>query len=254
MTKLRTPKISHLSKVMAITALAALIQVGASAQSSKPMSTPIHQKNGSNPTHSALAQTELPATEILDGTYSEIDGDHTIGTTTAPVTMIIYASVTCPHCAHWFKNVWPDVKKNFVDTNKLRVVFREFPTAPTNIAAIGFQIANCAPEDKYFTMIEYQMNEQENIFTSLKAGTGKETYLEIAKMAGLETEEAMNTCIQNEAGMERMNKSISLARSAKINAVPNFIINGEIFKEGSNYAPLSKHLEKMLLRGFTPMR
>ena len=226
------------------TALAALIHSGASAQS-----TPIPKPDVSN---QAAAPKAPP--EILDGTYSEVEGDHVIGATTAPVTMIIYASVTCPHCASWFSSVWPDVKKNFVEKNKLRVVFREFPTAPANIAVIGFQIANCAPEDQYFSMIEHQMQEQDSIFTSLKAGTGKETYLGIAKGAGLKDEDAMNSCIQSETGLDRINKSMTLANSAKINSVPSFIINGEIYKEGSNYLPLSKHLDKLIARGFTPMR
>ncbi len=190
---------------------------------------------------------------VLEGTYTETQGDHVLGAETAPITMIIYASVTCPHCASWFNAVWPSLKTNYVNKNKLRVVFREFPTDPVNIAVIGFQIANCGPKDKYFEMIEHQMKEQDNIFSSLKAGTGKDTYLKIAKKAGLEDESAMNTCIQSEVGYNRINKSISLARAGNISSVPNFIINGKTFKGESDYLPLSKHLDDLLLQEFSPM-
>jgi len=189
----------------------------------------------------------------LEGAFAEIDGDHVLGASTAPISMIIYASITCPHCASWFNSIWPDVKKNYVQTGKLRVVFREFPTAPSNIAVIGFQIANCAPKDKYFELIEYQLKEQDNIFKSLKAGTGKETYLAIAKKAGLPDEASMTTCVNSQSGYDRLNKSMSLAGAANINSVPSFIINGEKFAGNPNYIPLAKRLDSLITQGFSPL-
>jgi len=202
--------------------------------------------------HSKHAEQSPKAPDMV-GAFAQIDGDHVLGSEIAPISMIIYASVTCPHCATWFNSIWPDVKKNYIDTNKLRVVFREFPTQPGNIAVIGFQIANCAPEDQYFSMIEHQMKEQDNIFASLEAGTGKETYLAIAKKAGLADEAAMNTCIQSQAGYDRINKSMSLAGAAGINSVPNFIINGKIYKGSQDYLPFANFLDDALKRGYSPM-
>ena len=190
---------------------------------------------------------------VLPGTFTERADDHVLGAKTAPITMIVYASVMCPHCAHWFNSVWPDVKKSYVNTGKLRVVFREMPTPPANIAAIGFQIASCAPKDQYFDMIEYQFQEQENIITELKAGRGKEKYLNIAKKSGLETEDDMNKCISNQAGIEHINTSVKLAGAAGINSVPNFIINGEKYKGGSDFLALGKHINGLLSGGSTPL-
>ena len=229
--------------------LFALISMGL-AISAASQSTHNHDHDDHSPSEKAEQTTILPA---MDGTFAETAGDHTLGSKAAPLTMIIYASVTCPHCASWFNSVWPDVKTNYVDKNKLRVVFREFPTSPANIAVIGFQIANCAPEDQYFSMIEHQMKEQENIFASLKAGTGKHTYIGMARKAGHDGEEAMKACIENDAGYDRINKSMAFATAANIKSVPNFIINGEIFKGGSDYLPLSKHLNGLLVQGFSPM-
>ena len=204
--------------------------------------------------HSTSESSEQPSLmPAMDGTYAEVHGDHVLGSPAAPISMIIYASVTCPHCGSWFSSIWPDIKKNFIDSNKMRVVFREFPTQPANIAVIGFQIANCAPEDQYFSMIEHQMEEQESIFASLRAGTGKATYLEIAKKAGLADEAAMNACLDDPSGIDRINNSMTLAKAANIASVPSFIINGEVYKQGSNYLPLSKHLNKLLAQGYSPM-
>jgi len=229
-------------------ATALTLSLLASASIAAAQSTPLPQSS----TLEDEQSTPFP-TPAMDGAYAEIEGDHALGSPTAPISMIIYASVTCPHCASWFNSIWPDIKRNYVETNKLRVVIREFPTPPANIAVIGFQIANCAPEDQFFDMIEHQMREQDNIFISLKAGTGKATYLEIAKKAGLVDEAAMNTCLESQSGIERINKSMTLAKTAEINSVPSFIINGQVWKQDSNYLPLSKHLNEVLAQGYSPM-
>ena len=200
-----------------------------------------------------LQKTEQTEPTPIAGSFSELASDHVIGDSKAPIRMIIYASVTCPHCAHWFNEIWPDFKTNYVDTGKVRVVFREFITAPANISAIGFQIANCAPQDKYFDAIALQMKEQKSIFKALEAGSGKEKYLEIAKQAGLEDEAAMEKCITNEAGIERINKSMQLAKSAKIKGVPNFIINGKIYEGDSELKPLSQYIDKSIKKGATQL-
>lgn len=211
-------------------------------------STPIPKPG--TPEHSTTPQLS-PAT--LPGTFSELESDHTLGQTTAPITLIIYASITCPHCSLWFKTTWPDVIANYVDTGKVRIVFREFPTPPAQLAIAGFQIANCAPEDKFFELIEHQMVEQDSIIQSVKDGKGLETYLAIAKMAGLNSEAEMNTCFGSIEGRKRLAKSMELAHSGNIGHVPNFIINGTVYEKSSDYLPLSRHFEALLSQGFSPL-
>jgi len=207
-----------------------------------------HAQSTKIPTEQTSKSEPVPA-----GTFTEIEGDHVIGNTDAPVTMIVYASVTCPHCSHWFETVWPKLNKDYVDKGELRIVFREFPTAPAQLAIAGFQIANCAPEEKYFSLIEHQMAEQENIIEGVKAGNGLETYLAIAKLAGLEDKEQMDTCLESEAGIERMQAAMELASAAKVTGVPAFIIDGKLYKGNGEFAPLKQHLDKVIARGFTPV-
>jgi len=200
--------------------------------------------------HEAQTDTSQPPLPT-EGVYSELESDHVIGAPLAPVTMIIYASVTCPHCASWFNSIWPDIKKHYVDKSQLRVVLREFPTPPSNIAVIGFQIANCAPEDQYFEILEHQFAEHKNLMPALIANNAKKFYLEIAKKAGLADEAAMNACLSNPAGIERINKSMLLSRAAGIKSVPSLIIDGQIYKGGLDYLTLSKHLDSLSKRGFS---
>jgi protein-disulfide isomerase len=79
-------------------------------------------------------------------------GDKVLGSDKAPVTIIEYASVTCPHCATFHIETYPKLKEKFIDTGKVRFIFREFPTAPANASIAGFMLARCSG-DKYFPLI-----------------------------------------------------------------------------------------------------
>ncbi|PHR59087.1 MAG: hypothetical protein COA43_09535 [Robiginitomaculum sp.] len=231
-----------LRSLLLSTPLALLLSASALAQTT-PVPHSDHEGHSHAPDH---ATAPKPFDIPLAGTYNELDGEHVLGKKNAPVTLIIYASVMCPHCADWFTSTWPDVKKNYVDTGKVRIVFREFITAPGQLTVMGFQIANCAPENKYFSILEHQMREQENIIQSMKDGKGLETYLAIAKKADLNSQKEMETCFSNEEGIAKIELSMKLAESGGLANVPNFIINGETFKGRSDYLPMSKHFEMLL--------
>ncbi len=108
----------------------------------------------------ALAQqkkgpSEVPVEELMKpGVLSEI----TLGSPSAKVTVVEYASMTCSHCAHFAKDVWPQIKKKYVDTNKIYFVFREFPL--DNLAAAASMLARCAGGDKTFPLIEVLFEKQ----------------------------------------------------------------------------------------------
>lgn len=82
------------------------------------------------------------------------EGEMSQGSADAPVTVVEYASITCPHCAVWSETVGPAFKARYVDTGLVRFVFRELPTAPGPVAIAGFLAARCAGEEQYFPMIE----------------------------------------------------------------------------------------------------
>ena len=95
------------------------------------------------------------------GAGGAAEGDMALGAPEgAKVTVVEYASPTCIHCAMWQKNTWPAFKAKYVDTNKVRYVFRELPTPPTEIAAAGVLLARCAGPDKYFDVIHELLANQ----------------------------------------------------------------------------------------------
>src|SRR6202007_355378 len=80
------------------------------------------------------------------------DGDVALGSDSAPVTIIEYASMTCPHCAHFSETTFPELKKRYIDTGKVRFIFREFPF--DKVAAAAFMLARCAGKDRYMAVVE----------------------------------------------------------------------------------------------------
>src|SRR5262245_44066913 len=91
-------------------------------------------------------------------------GEMAMGPESAKVTVIEYASASCPHCAEFYKTTFPALKKDYIDTGKIRFIFREFPHNQAALAA--FMLARCAPPDKYFPLIDLFFTEQEKWLAS----------------------------------------------------------------------------------------
>ncbi len=113
-------------------------------------------------------------------------GDKILGSDKAPVTIIEYASVTCPHCAVFHTEVYPKLKEKFIDTGKVRFVFREFPTAPANASIAGFMLARCSG-DKYFPLIDAMMEQQRSWIEKPYEGL-----LRMARQAGMSSGSVRN--------------------------------------------------------------
>ena len=193
---------------------------------------------------------ELPA-NVTDFALFEAADDHVVGSEDAAITMITWASVTCPHCGSWFSKEWPAVKADLVDTGKLRFVFREFPTAPAQLAMTGFLMANCAPSEDFMSVIEYQMENQEQIFEDVKEGRGREVYNEIAKLAGMEEEDAVTACLRNPDMLAHIQLSSDRAVAAEVRGVPAFFINGEAYKGPSDAKSLVELITDMDEKGLS---
>jgi protein-disulfide isomerase len=168
-------------------------------------------------------------------------GDKIQGDAKAPVTIIEYASLTCPHCEHFHATVYPVLKKNYIDTGKVRFIFREFPRDPVDIGA--FMLARCAPADKYFPMIDVLFDQQKNwAFTKDAA----KQLLMIAKQAGF-TEESFDKCLSDKKLAEDIrNVGKHAYEKFKVDSPPTLFINGQVVRGEMTPEGMEKALAPLL--------
>jgi protein-disulfide isomerase len=174
-------------------------------------------------------------------------GEMALGDAKAPVTIIEYASMTCPHCATFHNTTYPELKKRYIDTGKVRFIFREFPLDP--VAGAGFMLARCAAKeggpDRYFAMIEALFHEQ----TKWAVEKPYQPLLAVAKQAGF-TEASFKACIANQSlltGLEKVRDHA--ANKYGVKSTPTFFINGKIERGALSIEELAKKIDPYLKSG-----
>jgi protein-disulfide isomerase len=163
-------------------------------------------------------------------------GDQALGAANAPVTIIEYASMTCPHCSHFHETTFPEMKKKYIDTGKVRFIFREFPLDP--LAAAGSMLARCAGGDKYFPLLEALFSQQKDWVVQKPLAP----MLAIAKQAGF-TQQTFDECLANQKMLDGIEASRTRASEKfNVNSTPTFFINGKIFRGALTPEELDKQM------------
>ena len=196
----------------------------------------------------AITAAALMATAAVAGCSQKsggaAEGDMALGAAAgAKVTVVEYASVTCSHCAAWNKEVWPEFKAKYVDTNKVRFVFREFPTPPQDIAAAGFMLARCAGDDKYFDVVHAIMDSQQEWMNGVPP---RQSLNRIAQGAGL-SQAQIETCLNDKEGVAALEKRIRAGIDAGVTGTPAFYVNDQKVVD-SSLAGLSAAVDAALAK------
>src|SRR5437660_4191406 len=169
--------------------------------------------------------------------------DIALGPGNASVTITEYASMTCPHCAAFNENVFPKIKSEYIDTGKVRYVFREFPLDIK--AAAGSMLARCIAKDdagKYFAVIDMLFKQQNDWV--LKNTT--ETLIRIGKQAGL-SQQAVEDCLKDQALLDKIAADQKYASEVlKVDSTPTFFINGDKIKGEASFAEFDKRIKSLL--------
>lgn len=149
------------------------------------------------------------------------------GSKDAKVVLVEYASVMCPHCATFQHEVLPTIKEKYVKTGKVRYIFREFPTAPVNLAMAGHLMARCVDPSKREALIDTLMGQQKEIFQAAQgAGGVKQAFLNIAASAGMSDAE-FDKCMENKEKLKILADIHKQgAEVDKIDGTPSFFVNG----------------------------
>ena len=168
--------------------------------------------------------------------------DMALGSDSAPVTITEFASMTCPHCAVFTEEVFPKIKKEYIDTGKVRYIFREFPLDPKALAAS--MLARCIAKDdaqKYFAVNDLLFRQQREWFTDTV-----ETLTRIGKQAGF-SKQQVDDCLKDQALLDKIVADRKYAAEVlKVDSTPTFFINGERIKGETSFEEFSKKINSLL--------
>ena len=163
--------------------------------------------------------------------------DRILGNPNAPITIVEYASLTCPHCAHFANDVLPEIKKEWIDTGKAKLVLRDFPLDEPALRAA--MIARCAPPDRYYAFAETFFAAQEKW---VRTTDYREALARLAKLGGMGKEE-FDTCLKNtELENKIVAERLRATQELEVNSTPTFFVNGSKLAG----APTAEEFEKLL--------
>jgi protein-disulfide isomerase len=169
--------------------------------------------------------------------------DMALGPADAAVTVTEFASMTCPHCAAFNAVVFPKIKSEYIDSGKIRYVFREFPLDVK--AAAGAMLARCIAKDdagKYFAVVDLLFRQQNDWVTK----NTTETLTRIGKQAGL-SQQAVEDCLKDQALLEKITADQKYAGEVlKVDSTPTFFVNGEKIKGETSFEEFDKKIKSFL--------
>lgn len=168
--------------------------------------------------------------------------DNIMGSADAPVTIVEYSSLTCPHCANFHQMTVPGMKEKYVKTGKVRYIIREFPLDQLAFAAAA--IARCADKEKFFPFVTALYKSQSN--WAKGDGSAAQKLFDMAKQVGF-TQEKFNACLGNKEVIEHISESRRQgSEDFGVNATPTIFINGKKLEGGNSLADIEKAMEPYL--------
>ena len=221
------------------------------ATSATPAATPAAATTPADPAKPAdaaaapTAPVEIPKSEgsvdvaklLTPGLLKDIF----IGKDDAKVTIVEYASMTCPHCRHFHENTLPALTKKYIDTGKVRLVLREFPFDPR--ASAAFMLARCAGDDKYYAMVGALFQQQDNW---ARADDAKAALLQLSRLAGF-SQDSFDKCLTNQELLNQVNASRERAsKDFGVESTPTFFINGQKYPGAMTIEQFSGIIDPLL--------
>ena len=194
----------------------------------------------------AIAQNKGVEPPAYNGTVADLklsDKDYTIGPADAAVVLIEYASLTCPHCAQFHTNVLPDIKKEFVNTGKVRYIYRDFPL--DRLALGAAMVARCAGRDSFFGFIDtfYAVQGQWALASNPILALGN-----LAKLGGM-SKVKFDACLEDVATQNGILKQrLEASNEFKVQETPTVFVNGERYSGGMTLEQMRTLLNRKIAK------
>jgi len=193
----------------------------------------------------AFLATSLPAlaqnVSVQDLSVQGPLGDVALGPETAKVNIVEYASLTCSHCAAFHKETWPELKKRYLDTGKVRFTLREFPLDP--LATAGFMLARCDGNAKYYPISDLLFEQQRNwVFTDKPL----DALRALMRQAGF-SQEKFDACLRDQKLYDAVNAVKNRGvEQFNVDSTPTFFINGQRHAGNMSIDELEKVIKPLL--------
>jgi protein-disulfide isomerase len=166
--------------------------------------------------------------------------DRVLGQADAPVTIIEYASLTCGHCATFYKTTMPKVKEQWIDTGRAKLIYRDFPTGPKGLSVGAAIVVHCAGPERYFGLLGLLFDQQEKW---MNAQSPLAELKKLAKLAGL-GEDKVDACLQDQGLAAAIDqRAADAATKYGIDGTPSFVIDGKVLAGAQPYEELDKALK-----------
>ena len=174
---------------------------------------------------------------------AEAVAEMVMGRDDAPVTMVEYSSLACPHCAAFHRDVLPKIKEGYIDTGKVRLVYRDFPLGGLALAAA--MLARCGGREKYFGFIEVLFRSQAQWSRS---DNPRRELERVARFGGI-SQKDFEACLVNEPLMTNIREqAVDAKQKFGIDSTPTFIIDGEKIEGARPFEDFRDAIEKALAK------
>ena len=212
----------------------------------------LHAASSAAPSSSSPAAASAPAPAASSGTSAapsassgkvSLAPEEVMGDPKAKVTVIEYASAACPHCARMNNDVLPQIKKAYIDTGKVKYVFREMLTDPVAFAGTAFMMARCGGDKNYFALLDDVFHQQQAIYDSGDLPGG---LLKIGAKYGLDKDK-INACMGDDA-VKGLNDRMARADKDGIEGTPTFVIGDAKLVGEQSYEQLAAAIDKQLAK------
>jgi protein-disulfide isomerase len=179
----------------------------------------------------------------LAGARADETAEHVLGKPDAPITIIEYASLTCPHCAEFNKEVMPELKAKYIETGKAKLIYRDFPLDQWALRASI--LARCAPPDRYFSFIDVLFQNQVTWATAKDPMAALE---KIGKLGGVSSEK-FSACMQDRSLDDAVMAQAKRGQDDGVQGTPTIQVNGKKIDNPQSFAEIDKILKPLAPQG-----
>ncbi len=200
---------------------------------------------GTRPPSSGPGPVAVAATPEMSAILAVQPDDHVLGDPKAPITLVEYASFTCPHCAHFNTEVLPKLKGKWIDTGKVKLVYRDFPLDDAALKAA--QLAECSGKERYFAIVDLIFSNQDKWAATSDPAVAVQDLTKLMAVAGM-PESTIKECIANEKVSNTvLNKQLG-GKKLGVDSTPTLFVNGQQFKGARSAEELDGVFTKLLAK------